>query len=131
MVQALEQQGIAAFVAAWEALPLFASQLTLPTATRDAQRQLRLGQDPRGLAQNLRWYGTGTMPDDLRLPGPTHLLVGATDTKLRDRLPTWHAIAPQLSCAIVAGAGHAVHLERLDATAAHLAAALAATDSEA
>ncbi len=60
---ALETQGLPAFVDGWEALPLFASQAALPTATRRAQRRIREAHDAGALAQVLRVLGTGRMPE--------------------------------------------------------------------
>ena len=117
----LEADGIAAFVDEWQALALFASQQHLPRATRDAQRRLRLSQQPAGLAHSLRWYGTGTMPRDLRINTPTQLLAGALDPKLLARLPQWQPHVAHLTCTIAPDAGHAVHLEQ----AGHLARTLA------
>ena len=120
----LETAGLPAFVRAWEALALFSSQQALPRAVRDRQRRLRLSQDPAGLSRNLRWYGTGTMPRDLRLCLPTRLLVGAGDTNLLRRLPEWQALVTGLETTIAPDAGHAVHLEQPVATAEHLATTL-------
>ncbi len=120
----LETAGLSAFVRAWEALPLFANQHTLDPAILASQRALRLSQDPHGLAQNLRWYGTGTMPTTLALHLPTHGVAGALDAKLLGRLPEWRAFALNCAWTILANAGHATHLEQLDATATDLAATI-------
>ncbi len=122
--QRLETAGLPAFVSAWEALALFASQQALPPAVRDRQRRLRLGQNAAGLARNLRGYGTGTMPRDLRLHLPTRLLVGAGDTNLLRRLPEWQPLVADLETTVAPDAGHAVHLEQPAFTAEHLDATL-------
>ncbi|MFW6023981.1 MAG: alpha/beta fold hydrolase, partial [Myxococcota bacterium] len=59
----LETGGLAAFVQAWERLPLFATQEALPQALRERQRAVRLAHDPAGLARSLRVLGLGRMPD--------------------------------------------------------------------
>ncbi len=123
--QRLEANGIAAFVDDWQALALFASQQGLPRATREAQRRLRLSQQPAGLARSLRWYGTGTMPRDLRIATPTQLLAGALDPKLLARLTQWQPLVADLTCTIAPDAGHAVHLEQPSRAAGHLAHSLA------
>ncbi len=120
----LETAGLRAFVGTWEALALFASQQELPRAVRDRQRRLRLSQDAAGLARNLRWYGTGTMPQDLRLSLPTRLLVGAGDPNLMRRLPEWQPLVADLETTVAPDAGHAVHLEQPAFTAEHLDATL-------
>ncbi len=57
----LERDGLAAFVDAWEAQPLFASQSVLPDETRARLRSVRLAHDPLGLAASLRGAGQGAM----------------------------------------------------------------------
>ncbi len=128
--RALLQDGVPAFVDAWQALPLFASQRRLPPAMWRAQRRLRLRQQAGGLAQNLRWYGTGAMPANLHVPVPTHLLAGADDAKLCARAPAWQPLVAELRVTVVPHAGHAVHLEQPQAVAGHLAQAIAATFPE-
>src|SRR5438034_466060 len=54
-----ERDGVQAFVAHWEQLPLFASQNTLPAAARSALRRQRLHNSAQGLAHSLRGMGTG------------------------------------------------------------------------
>jgi 2-succinyl-6-hydroxy-2,4-cyclohexadiene-1-carboxylate synthase len=122
----LERDGLAAFVDTWEELPLFASQKRLPPDVRAAQRRVRMGQNPTALAQNLRWYGTGTMPADLHIAVPTRMLVGALDPGLLARMAQWHEHAANLRVATTPDAGHAVHLEQPDAVAQHLAQAITA-----
>lgn len=108
--QAVEKD-LRGFVHEWEALPLFASQRELlPSAARH-QRRLRLSQDGAGLARNLRWFGTATMPRPLILPMPVHFLAGERDAGVVSRLPDWRVIAPSLDLHVESGAGHAVHLD--------------------
>lgn len=109
---ALEADGdVAAFVDRWLAQPMWAG-----LAGRDAGVAERLRNTAAGLAASLRTAGTGTQAPlwdrlgELRLP--TLLVTGATDIgftrvaqQMRERLV--HAVA-----AVVAGAGHAVHLEQ-------------------
>ena len=59
----LRARGIAAFVDAWEALPLFATAARAPDTVRAARRQRRLGLDPLQLATCLDEMGLGAMPD--------------------------------------------------------------------
>jgi 2-succinyl-6-hydroxy-2,4-cyclohexadiene-1-carboxylate synthase len=123
----LEREGVAAFVDRWLAGPLFA---TLPAGV--AGRAGRLANTPEGLAYALRRLGTGAQePLWDRLAGlrpPTLLVAGALDAKFA-------AVAREMAAAIgsaarvelVPGAGHAVHLERPDETAALVAAFLDAS----
>ncbi len=99
LVARLEAEGIEAFVAHWERLPLFASQRSLSASILDAQRRRRLRNDPGSLAASLRGLGTGALPSFWKdLPSL--------------RIPTL-VLAGELK--VVPGAGHNVHLERPDA----------------
>jgi 2-succinyl-6-hydroxy-2,4-cyclohexadiene-1-carboxylate synthase len=110
------RDGVPAFVAEWEALPLFRSQARLPPAVQEAQRAQRLENNPLGLANSLRGMGAGAQDpvwDALpRLTMPVLLLTGAEDGKyaalgrsMAERLPAAElVVAPE--------AGHTVHLEQ-------------------
>lgn len=81
----LRTRGVAAFVEAWEAQPLFASQARAPLALREAQRAQRLAADANALADAMDALSVARMPD---LSGvlsgvtcPVQLVVGAEDTK--------------------------------------------------
>ena len=54
----IEINGIEAFVARWEALPLWDSQRQLSEESRQRLRQQRLQNNPTGLANSLRGMGT-------------------------------------------------------------------------
>ncbi len=109
-------RGLVAFVDAWQAQPLWATQIQLPHAVRQRRQSERLSHTAEGLARSLRTTGLGQMPDyapqltELRMP--VSLLAGALDEKfsalarqMADRLP--HA-----ELTIVEGAGHDLLLER-------------------
>lgn len=110
-----EREGIAAFVARWEAAPLWASQATLPAQTLDTLREQRLQANPLGLANSLRGAGTGVQGalHDLlpTVPTPTLLIAGARDAKFCALARNMHEAMPQATLEIVEDAGHAVHLE--------------------
>jgi len=112
----LEQEGIAAFVAFWERLPLFTSQRNLPAPVAEAQRRRRLRNDPRSLAASLRGLGAGALPsfwDDLpALHIPTMVLAGEDDVKFMAVARRMAALLPAAALRIIPGAGHNVHLER-------------------
>lgn len=116
LAQRIEREGVAAFVAAWERLPLFASQRTLPDATRSALHNQRLHNRAVGLANSLRGVGTGAQPAlHTRLPEldlPVLLITGERDAKfcVIDRRMAW--MLPRARLEIVPGAGHTVHLEQ-------------------
>jgi len=118
LAEAIEREGIVAFVDRWEALPLFATEAALPTRVRAARRDERLSQRPEGLAASLRGAGQGAQqPLHSRLATlrvPTLLVVGERDTAARSRAEAIVIAAPRglVRVAVELGAGHAVQLER-------------------
>jgi 2-succinyl-6-hydroxy-2,4-cyclohexadiene-1-carboxylate synthase len=108
----LERDGVAPFLDRWLAGPLFA---TLPAEA--AGRAERLANTAEGLAYALRRLGTGVQEPlwdrlaDLR--PPALLVAGERDPKFTALARRMAAvIGPSARVAVVAGAGHAVHLER-------------------
>jgi 2-succinyl-6-hydroxy-2,4-cyclohexadiene-1-carboxylate synthase len=112
----IEREGIEAFARRWEASPLFATQAALPPPLRDAMRQQRRAQDPLRLAAALRAFGTGFQPPahgelgQLRMP--VLLMAGEEDAKFAAIARDMAARIPGSQVRIIAGAGHAVPLER-------------------
>ena len=121
LARRIETGGIAAFSAAWEANPLFATQANLDDATRRAMREQRLAQDASALAASLRAFGTGFQPplhDELpRLEMPVLAMAGALDAKFSAIAREMAGRIPGARACLVEGAGHAVPLERPDAFA--------------
>lgn len=117
----IEQQGIEAFVARWQALPLFATQKNLPPATQETHRALRLQNNPHGLANSLRGMGTGVQPSLWhqlpQLALPTLLIAGALDHKFVTIAGQMHRLLPDSQLVVVPHAGHTVHLEQSQAYA--------------
>jgi 2-succinyl-6-hydroxy-2,4-cyclohexadiene-1-carboxylate synthase len=111
-----ERKGVAAFTRRWEALPLFASQRKLPLPVRHLQRDQRLHNTPRGIANSLRGLGVGTTPPLherlAELTMPTLLIVGALDERYREHAVTMAEQLPRARVAVVDDAGHNVHLEQ-------------------
>lgn len=112
MADAIERDGIEAFVARWEALPLWEGQA--PHA-RERAREQRLAQDPGGLAAALRGFGTGAM-DPLwerlaELTLPSVVVVGERDAKFAALGARLAAALPDAELHTIAGAGHALPLE--------------------
>lgn len=108
----IERSSIEAFARRWAETPVLAGQPASVFERVDADRRRNT---PAGLARALRGLGTGALPslwDRLgELTMPVALVVGERDEK-------FSAIALQMAGAIqrsevvvVAGAGHAVHLE--------------------
>jgi 2-succinyl-6-hydroxy-2,4-cyclohexadiene-1-carboxylate synthase len=120
LAASIERDGVAAFVDRWEAMPLFASEESLPTAIRARRRAERLSQDPSGLAASMRGAGQGTqepLHDRLgTLRAPTLLIVGELDARAAVNARAIAAAAPPgcVRVLTIAAAGHAAHLARPD-----------------
>jgi 2-succinyl-6-hydroxy-2,4-cyclohexadiene-1-carboxylate synthase len=121
---ALRAGDLAAFVADWEALPLFETQRRLPAALQAQQRATRLAHDPQALAWAFEVAGLAQMPD---LRGavaatrqPLCFLTGALDARF-GALAESLVQAPWVTHRIVPGAGHNLLLEAPAAVAACLA----------
>ncbi len=109
---ALEERGIQSFADAWERLPLWHGQ---PLEVRARARAERLGQDPSALAAALRGLGTGAMEPLWERLGelamPVTLAAGERDAKFRALAEDMATRIPYAEVALIAGAGHAAHLE--------------------
>ena len=106
----IEQIGTTAFIDEWLALPIFAG---LDETTN--QRDDRLRNTAKGLAESLRHAGTGTQDsqwDHLHsLSMPVHLIVGETDTKFTAIANDMMPLLQSGEITVVPSAGHTVHLE--------------------
>lgn len=111
----IEREGLAAFVDAWEAQPLFAPHAGLGPAARARLRHERLSHRAAGLANSLRGAGQGAMPPvagDLGgIRAPALVIAGALDSVGRQRAGTVAAGIAGARLDIVPGAGHTPHLE--------------------
>lgn len=108
------ERGIAAFVDAWQAQPLFATQQRASADRLAARRARRLALDPEQLARSLETMGLAEMPD--YRPHVDHrcaLIAGADDAR-------YVAIARALPAPLelIAGSGHDPLLEQPVALAA-------------
>lgn len=107
----IEEIGVPAFIEQWLQLPMF-SGLNDQTANIDE----RLRNTSKGLADSLRFAGTGTQQplwDSMRqLSMPVLILAGAKDEKFVAQAQRMHALIPQSTLRIVENAGHTVHLEQ-------------------
>ncbi len=124
LAELLEREGLAAFLAVWENLPLFAAQADLPAERRARQRSQRLQQSAGGLARALRVLGLAQMPDYWpalpQLTLPVRLLIGARDDKFQALAAEMLELLPQGELELVPGAGHNLVLEAPQAVAAAL-----------
>ncbi len=109
-------RGSLAFVDAWQAQPLWATQARLDEATRSRKRSERLSHHPAGLARSLAVTGLAEMPnyrDDLpKIAVPLTLVAGGLDSKFRNLAEEMARAVAHAELAIVDGAGHDLLLER-------------------
>ncbi len=115
----IERDGVDAFVARWEAMPIFAGQASLPEDVQARQRNERRRHTATGLAASLRGAGQGVMTplhDRLHaIRAPALVIAGSLD---ETGLARARIVADGLSdvrIEIVTGAGHTPHLETPDA----------------
>jgi 2-succinyl-6-hydroxy-2,4-cyclohexadiene-1-carboxylate synthase len=117
----LETNGIEAFVNAWEAQPLFATQHGLPEGVRAEHRALRLRHDARGLARSLRVTGLAEMPDYAprlaSLTLPVTLMAGELDPKFVGLGRAASERVRGSRFVVAPSAGHDLLLERPDLVA--------------
>jgi 2-succinyl-6-hydroxy-2,4-cyclohexadiene-1-carboxylate synthase len=122
LAERIESSTIEEFATLWAQTPVLSGASAEVMA---AAHQDRLRSTPQGLAAALRGLGTGALPSlwerlrELRMP--TSVIVGERDEKFEAigremalRIPTAERFL------VVAGAGHAVHLEQPDAVVAEL-----------
>ena len=109
-------RGLCAFVDAWQAQPLWASQARLDEALRNRKRSERLSHDPRGLSRSLRVTGLAEMPNYrqalAQLQVPLTLIAGNLDAKFRNLAEQMADTVAHAELVIVDGAGHDLLLER-------------------
>jgi 2-succinyl-6-hydroxy-2,4-cyclohexadiene-1-carboxylate synthase len=134
LADSIEREGMAAFVEAWERLPLLALADHVSAEARRRLREQRLSHAPTGLANSLRGMGAGRqMPLWDRLAEvtcPTLLIVGERDGRYRHIAEQMAALMPTPRSIVVRQAGHTVHLDQPAAFADHVAAFLEAVDTE-
>ncbi len=118
LAQRLERDGIEPFIDFWQAIPLFASQASLPSVVWEGQRAGRLRNSVVGLATSLRGMGTGSQPalherlSEVRVPAL--LLAGELDIRYAEVAQQVARALPDATVDAVQGGGHAAHLEQPD-----------------
>lgn len=110
--------GIESFVDYWENIPLFKSQQSLAKEVRRAIRTERLSQSEQGLADSLRYMGTGSQESWWNklstLNFPVALIVGEWDKKFISLNKQMEKKMKNASFYEIPCAGHAVHLEQAE-----------------
>lgn len=112
----IHEHGLARFVGEWMSLPMWDPlRASLGPEAWQASIDQRLRSDPTGLANSLRAAGTGSMMplwDRLgALDVPTLLMCGELDTKFVAIGHEMNGLLPASELIVLAGAGHAAHLE--------------------
>jgi 2-succinyl-6-hydroxy-2,4-cyclohexadiene-1-carboxylate synthase len=106
----IESIGVSTFIDEWLALPMF-NGLTPATS----QREERLRNTAIGLADSLRYAGTGTqVPLWDALPTlrmPVLIVAGGKDEKFAQLAQRMHELIDSSTLALVPESGHNVHLE--------------------
>jgi 2-succinyl-6-hydroxy-2,4-cyclohexadiene-1-carboxylate synthase len=112
----LREEGLEAFLDAWEALPLFAGHGRMPEAQRQWLRELRAGQSAEGLAASLEAFGLGAqapLQEPLStLSVPTWWVAGELDTKFAAIAQHMAGRMPNAWTVLVPRAGHNVPFEQ-------------------
>ncbi|MFC4558605.1 2-succinyl-6-hydroxy-2,4-cyclohexadiene-1-carboxylate synthase [Virgibacillus kekensis] len=112
----IEQEGLNSFVDFWENISLFETQKALPEFVQSKVRKERLSQTEAGLAESLRYMGTGSQPSWWsRLPElkmPICLVVGRLDEKFVRLNEAMEKELREGKLIIAEDAGHALHVER-------------------
>lgn len=116
LAASIVREGVDAFVARWEALPLFATQRSLAPGVLAAQRAWRTGHRPEAIAWAFSALSVGRMPPLwgalARAPFAVHAVTGELDgkfTRIAEEMAGRGA--GRVVHHRVAGAGHNVALE--------------------
>ncbi len=119
LADAIETEGVPAFVQRWEKLALFASQKQLSDEARSELRAQRIHNSPLGLANSLRGMGTGRQPEMWSgMPNvrcPTLLLAGELDPKFVGLARKMAESLRNCETLIIPESGHTIHLEQPEA----------------
>ncbi|MCK7576428.1 MAG: alpha/beta fold hydrolase [Chromatiales bacterium] len=114
-IRLLRDQGIEAFVAAWEHQPLFRTQARLAPEILARQHARRLSQRPEGLAGALERLGLGEMPGTwealVRYQGRLDWIVGGEDKRFQAIAHEVLAHRPATRLHILEDVGHNPLLE--------------------
>jgi 2-succinyl-6-hydroxy-2,4-cyclohexadiene-1-carboxylate synthase len=119
---------VEAFVREWLQNPMFAG-----LSAENSQIDERLKNSAEGLADSLRYAGTGTQTplwENLsEVNIPTLIISGELDKKFSEIASRMNSLMPRSTLAVVQGSGHTVHLEKPETFLKILQEWLSATDS--
>lgn len=120
-ISTIEHEGVAAFQAYWQALPVVASQERIPTAIKTSMRNRRRAALTRELVFSLKLFGQGIFPAPWEaieaLNVPTLLTAGAEDLKYLELAYQMQKVMPHAVVEPIPNAGHTAHLENTPAFA--------------
>lgn len=109
-------RGIPWFVSMWENIPLFATKRNIPEEKRQAERNRRLAQNPKGLAASLKGMGTGSQPSYWpflpQIIVPVCLLTGEFDQKFTSIAQRMNTSLLNAQAIVIENAGHTIHMEQ-------------------
>lgn len=114
-IRLLRDQGLEAFVTAWEHQPLFKTQARLAPEILARQRARRLSQRPEGLASVLERLGLGEMPSTwealARYQGRLDWIIGGEDRRFQAIAHEVVAHRPSTRLHVLENVGHNPLLE--------------------
>ncbi|WP_404404486.1 2-succinyl-6-hydroxy-2,4-cyclohexadiene-1-carboxylate synthase [Jeotgalibacillus malaysiensis] len=112
----IENEGIERFTDRWEQVPLFESQKHLSAEKREEIRAGRLKNTEEGLAESLRYMGTGSQKSYWEhlntLHIPVLLLTGEWDRKFINIANEMEKLLPNAMHQNILHAGHAIQVEQ-------------------
>ncbi len=121
LAQRIQCDGLDAFLRHWQEQPLIASQSAIDPEWRAGMQAARMKHSACGLAQSLRQFGQGSIPDlwpELStIRCPVLLLTGALDQKYTAIAEKMLPLLPAAIHRILPAAGHMAHIESPGAAA--------------
>jgi len=116
LAERIENEGLEKFVDMWEKLPLFDSQNGVSKEKQQKVREQRLKQMPGNMANSLRAFGTGTMPNFWPVLSEqqvqTTIITGELDDKFTHIGQEMNVELPFSEHVVIPNVGHNVHLEK-------------------
>lgn len=121
LAQTITDQGVAAFLENWQETPLIRAQKTIRADWLKTMQANRARHQASGLAQSLRQFGQGSVPnlwpEMTKLKMPVCLLTGALDAKYTTIAQRIARSLDNASHTIIPKASHMPHLEQPEQSA--------------